>query len=78
MNSINGCAHTVVYNARNKDQELVSQSFQKDRILYIGFTLLQWTPCIMDILGPTKSVRYQGVLIFQVILFDKVPFGITA
>ena len=34
MNSINGCAHTVVYNARNKDQELVSQSFQKDRILY--------------------------------------------
>ena len=33
--------------------------------------------CITDTLGePTKSVLdYQGVLIFQVSLYDKAPFG---
>ena len=31
---------------------------------------LQWNLCIMDTLGPTK-----GVLIFQVSLYDKAPFG---
>ena len=38
---------------------------------------LQWNLCIKDTLGPTKSVHayYQGVLIFQVSLYDKVPFG---
>ena len=33
---------------------------------------VQWNLCIMDNLGPTKSV--QGVLIFQVSLPDKAPF----
>ena len=34
---------------------------------------IQWNLCIMDTLGPTK-----GVLIFQVSLYDKAPFGTTA
>ena len=29
----------------------------------------------MDTLGPTKSPDYLGVLIFQVSLYDKAPFG---
>ena len=34
---------------------------------------VQWNLCIMDTLGPTK-----GVLIFQVSLYDKAPFGTIA
>ena len=36
---------------------------------------VQWNLCIMDILGPTKCPDYQGVLIFQVSLYDKASFG---
>ena len=32
--------------------------------------ILQWNLCIMDTLGLTKSV-----LIFQVLLYAKAPFG---
>ena len=38
--------------------------------LFYSFSLY-----IMDTLGPTKCLDYQGALIFQVILFDLVPFG---
>ena len=36
--------------------------------------------CIMDTLGPTKGVQIikLGVLIFQVSLYDKAPFGTIA
>ena len=40
--------------------------------------VIQWNLCIMDTLGSTKSQDYQGFLIFQVILHDKVSFGSTA
>ena len=36
-------------------------------------TRIQWNLCIVDTLGPTK-----GVLIFQVSLYDKAPFGTIA
>ena len=36
---------------------------------------MQWNVCIMDTLGPVKCPDYQGVPIFQVILYDKVPLG---
>ena len=39
---------------------------------------IQWNLCNMDTLGPKKCPDYQGVLIFQVILFDKVQFGTSA
>ena len=41
---------------------------------------LQWNLCIMDTLGPTKGVQIikLGVLIFQVSLYDKAPFGTIA
>ena len=34
---------------------------------------LQWNLRIMDTLGPIKSV--QIIMVFQVILYEKVPFG---
>ena len=36
---------------------------------------IQWNLCIMDTLGTAKCPDYQGVLIFQVISYDKVSFG---
>ena len=44
------------------------------------FMQLHWNLCIMDTLGPTKGAcpDYQGVLIFQVSLYDKAPFGTIA
>ena len=30
----------------------------------------------MDTLGPTKCPDYQDVLIFQINLYDKAPFGV--
>ena len=36
---------------------------------------LQWNLCVMDTLGSKKCPGYQGVLIFQVSLYDKAPFG---
>ena len=47
-------------------------------IVISNVNTIQWNLCIMDTLGPTKSVQiifYQGVLIFQVSLYDKAPFG---
>ena len=39
-------------------------------------TGLQWNLCIMDTLGQIhKCPDYQGVLIIQVSLYDKAPFG---
>ena len=37
---------------------------------------IQWDQCIMDTLGPITSYMsdYQGVLNFQVTLYDKSPF----
>ena len=41
---------------------------------------IQWNLCIMDTLGPTKGVQIieVHVLIFQVSLYDKAPFGTIA
>ena len=40
---------------------------------------IQWNQlCIMDTLGVGTNIKcaeYQGVLIFQVSLYDKAPFG---
>ena len=36
---------------------------------------LQCNLCIMDSLGPLISVLFIDVLIFQVSLYDKAPFG---
>ena len=37
---------------------------------------VQWNLCIMDTLGTNKKCPdYESVLIFQVSLYDKAPFG---
>ena len=47
---------------------------------YSTLNLIQWNLCIMDRhLGTNQRYPdYQGVLIFQVSLYDKAPFGTIA
>ena len=47
-------------------------SMQICTLLYTNFNELQWNLCIMDTLGPSKSVQITKVL---VILYDKVTLG---
>ena len=39
----------------------------------MSVNVLQWNLCIIDTLGPTKSVLI--IMIFQVSLYDKTPLG---